>query len=143
MFQCPSSSHLRLLRTLLRSPPCPCSCSTRCTSSSWLKVTPEPPCIICISASCIWPEEVNTSLCCWVLFCHFCHDLVGAPRGLFPPLIFPLSNIFFFGGEILHLKVCGMRAGVYILFENSYIFHNFSLNLPPPKKNFALRANFC
>ena len=27
-------------------------------------------------------------------------------------------------------------AGVYILFENSYTFHNFSLNLPPTKKKF-------
>ena len=35
-----------------------------------------------------------------------------------------------------------LHAGVYILFENSYTFHNFSLNLPPSKKNFALRANF-
>ena len=34
-------------------------------------------------------------------------------------------------------------AGVYILFEISYTFHNFFLNLPPSKKNFALRANFC
>ena len=33
-------------------------------------------------------------------------------------------------------------AGVYILFENSYTFHNFSLNLPPSEKNFALWANF-
>ena len=32
---------------------------------------------------------------------------------------------------------------MYILFGNSYTFHNFSLNLPPSKKNFALRANFC
>ena len=35
------------------------------------------------------------------------------------------------------------KAGVYILFENSYTFHNFSLNLPPSIKNFALWANFC
>ena len=26
------------------------------------------------------------------------------------------------------------KTGVYILFENSYTFHNFSLNLPPLKK---------
>ena len=113
------TSHLRLLRTLLRSGPWSWSCSPLC-SSSWPKVIPEPPCIICIS--CIWSGEVNSSLCCWVLFmAHFqdlafpssvpitslllftfCQELFGAPRGLFPPLIFPLS--FFFGGEILHLK---------------------------------------
>ena len=27
---------------------------------------------------------------------------------------------------------------MYILFENSYTFHNFSLNLPPQKKNCPL-----
>ena len=31
---------------------------------------------------------------------------------------------------------------MYILFENSYTFHNISLNLPPSKNHFALRANF-
>ena len=31
---------------------------------------------------------------------------------------------------------------MYILFETSYTFHNFSLNLPPSKNHFALRANF-
>ena len=33
-----------------------------------------------------------------------------------------------------------LPTGVYILFENSYTFHNFSLNLPLFQKNFALRA---
>ena len=30
-----------------------------------------------------------------------------------------------------------LSAGVYILFENSYTFHNFSLKLPPSKKMFC------
>ena len=33
--------------------------------------------------------------------------------------------------------------GVYILSENSYTFHNFSLNLPPSKKNFCPPGSLC